>query len=243
MVGIDGRATVWVDSNVMAEIMSQGDLYRDYRRGAVITEQRRMMAQCSLWLAMALDDAATVTVSYEHETTRVIQRLAPPGSDAGQWTWAWAALLKPYVFPRWIGYLTEQGVELAENDERDQLMVDLCRADGFTLVSRDKGAQNRARAAGVPVVTPEEYATAVMTRDAARERFFERLAVAGLHSPGRVARTRSGAAGGARQRAGGGEHHSRSHASSRPTRTPSATGELVAYRQPRGLARQRVRNA
>jgi hypothetical protein len=70
-------------------------------------------------------------------------------------------------------------------------MIDLCRQNAWTLISRDGikhdgslavgGVVHRAKTAGVEVTTPEEYAQAVLTRDAARAMFNERLLAAVSH--------------------------------------------------------------
>lgn len=189
--------TVWVDSNVMAEVMSHGDLFRDYRRGAKLSERRRVMLQGSYWLAMGLDAHAVRSISYGHEAHSVIKRLAPPGSHAGEWTWAWASLLSPYVFPAWDGEFVDEQVQRYEfteaqmdpevptppndNDACDQRMVDECRARGLVLVSRDGGVHTRAKRAGFDAVEPEAYAATLLTFDEARERFLARLDAGALH--------------------------------------------------------------
>jgi hypothetical protein len=68
------------------------------------------------------------------------------------------------------------------NNLRDRLMVRLAKKTGLTLVTRDKrgkrgqpGVHRLARDEGVPVMTPEEYAAPVLTREAARERFLQRF--------------------------------------------------------------------
>lgn len=172
--------TVWIDTNVMVEVMSQGDLFKDYTRGARVAELRRMMLQGSLWLAMGLDAHAIRTTAFGYEVHTVIQRLVPVGSQVGEWTWVWASFLQPYVFPAWDGDFSDDGVG-KDNDERDQLMVDLCKAHGLDLVTRDGGVKKRARRAGFEAVEPEGYARKLLAFDEARRRFFDRLEVAALH--------------------------------------------------------------
>jgi hypothetical protein len=65
--------------------------------------------------------------------------------------------------------------ELDTTDERDDYMISCCREESLTLVSRDKKAVKKAKAAGVRSLLPEEYAQTVLSREKAHSLFLERL--------------------------------------------------------------------
>jgi hypothetical protein len=88
MSSIESAATVWVDTNVVSEIFSHGDLTQIIRRddSSTVIEGGRMHLQQSLWMAMALCNQSVTSWSYDHESDRVIQKLSPQGSAEAQST-------------------------------------------------------------------------------------------------------------------------------------------------------------
>ena len=181
--------SIWLDTNVMVEIFSQADLYAAGGDAAQL-EQRRRLARGSLWLAIALDVEAAVTAYLKHETWDVLGALAPAGSPAYRWT-ARAFVFGASLFPRWIAMGCDADAHLpkgkAGNNLRDQLIVDLAKHHGMTLVSRDRnskrgqpGVHKLATAAGVRVLDPEAYATTVLPLPAAEALFHERFGRAAL---------------------------------------------------------------
>ena len=139
----DGRlATVWIDTNVMNEIYSKGDLYRDANRGDAVISGRLKLLRGSLWFAMALDEQGATTVSFEGECRDTILSLAPPESEAGAWTSEVVWKLRRYVFPSWNPCSTQADLDLPKgkegNNDRDLRMVRLAKKAKLTLVTRDK---------------------------------------------------------------------------------------------------------
>jgi hypothetical protein len=192
MAGIHPSVTVWIDTNVMHEIMGQGDLFRDFVKGPAKVEERRMRLQGALWFATALDAEATVTACYGHEVAAGTERLAKIGTGAGTWTAVAVQLLRPHVFPQWQPSWTDDGQVIFDDPtkgvrkrgaELDALIVQRCTERSLILVTRDdKGTIGEARASGsITVLTPEEYAAARLSRGQARQRFMERLGIGAIH--------------------------------------------------------------
>jgi hypothetical protein len=181
-----GPFTHWIDTNVMLEIYSHGDLYKEFDewgRGmwsAAKVEDRRMRMQGSLWLAMALCQARAITLTYQHENLRNLRRLAPPGSFAGSWTSAILYFLGDGgVFDGWERHLTNDA-ETLTNKQRDSYMVNECRTEGLVLITRDDGARDEARAAGVDAAEPEAFAARFLACDDARRMFDQKLGDAAI---------------------------------------------------------------
>jgi len=179
-----GPLTHWVDTNVMLEVYSQGDVYDAYegwQRGEIPianVEARRIRMQGSLWMAMALCEARAISVSFQHENLNNILRMAPPGSERGGWTSAILYVLGDGgVFDGWERFLTNDGLGLS-NRNRDRHMVNECRTGGLVLVTRDDQVIGEARNVGVDVAEPEAFAARYLTRDAARRMCEERVATA-----------------------------------------------------------------
>lgn len=172
-------ATVWVDTNVMLEVYSHGDLFDAGERGDDdAIEARRWRMQGSLWMVMALCQRLVRSLTYRHENERNILRMAPPGSNRGVHTSAILYIIGDGgVFEGWEADTTNIGAEL-NNPARDRLMVEQCRETGMVLVSRDQGVLDLAEAEGVSAMLPEGYAMSVFPRDRARAMFLERLRVA-----------------------------------------------------------------
>lgn len=92
----DRVRTHWIDTNVMLEVYSHGDLYLEWGlsrcsrpprlNGRAEPERRRVLMQGSLWMAMSLCQLGAATLTYQHENLRNILRLAPPDSEVGGWT-------------------------------------------------------------------------------------------------------------------------------------------------------------
>jgi predicted nucleic acid-binding protein len=183
-----GKPTIWVDSNVLVEAYSQGDLHQDAHRGPKVIDGRRLLLQGSLWLAMALDALGATTLSFKHECLATTQRIAKRGTPAGESVVGVLSILSPHVFPAWRALITDADAALPVGKEgnnlRDALMVKLCAEHGLSLITRDVNRKRaepsppqRARDSGVAVSTPEAFAETVLARDVARTRFMERLAV------------------------------------------------------------------
>jgi hypothetical protein len=179
-----GPLTHWVDTNVMLEIYSHGDLYDAFERWqrgdapVAAVEARRIQMQSSLWMAMAMSEVGARSVSFQHENLKNILRLAPPHSPRASWTASVLYVLGDGgVFGRWERFLTNDGVTLSNRD-RDRHMVNECRTDQLVLVTRDAQVLREAQALGVDALLPELFAVRHLTREAARRLFGERLAVA-----------------------------------------------------------------
>lgn len=176
-----GPLTHWVDTNVMLEVYSHGDLYdafEDWQRGkgtSAIVEERRVRMQGSLWMAMALCEAGARSITYQHENLRNILRLAPPSSTQGAWTSSILYVLGDGgVFDGWERHMTNDGQALT-NRQRDAHMIQVCRDDAMVLVTRDAQVIGEASRVGVDAVDPETYAVRYLTREDARRMFEQRL--------------------------------------------------------------------
>ena len=132
----DALRTHWIDTNVMLEVYSHGDLYLDSAlkrvtnpsglNNRVNPEDRRVRMQQSLWLSMSLASSSAVTLSYQHENLENILRLAPPDSDVGRWTSDILYVLGDGgVFDGWERILTVSGADLTNRD-RDRLITRVC---------------------------------------------------------------------------------------------------------------------
>lgn len=162
----DRARTHWIDTSVMLEVYSHGDLYNDWalsKLGAKADpEDRRVRMQGSLWMAMTLCQLRAVSLTYQHENLRNILRLAPPMSEAGGWTSTVLYVLGDGgVFGGWERLMTTSGERLSDRD-RDRLIVRVCAPNPIV--------------APVPGITPE------------RERLMaEALAEIRVHTPGPLA--------------------------------------------------------
>jgi len=189
------RPSAWIDTCVILEIFSHGDLWAAYERPdqALTIEDRRLLMRGSLWLAMALVRQQAMTIHYHRETLRNILRLASPDSDSGTWVSTIVHDLGPFLFSGWERQTTwhgevesKGGIERETSDrERDRQIVAMCRDERWVLVTRDgirrnaawrkEGLFHRARGAGIDVKQPEEYAGEVLGLEDARVQFNERL--------------------------------------------------------------------
>lgn len=138
----DRARTHWIDTNVMLEVYSHGDLYQEWAMQqctrppglgrARDPERRRLLMQGSLWMAMVLCRLRAVSVTYQHENLRNILRLAPPDSEVGGWTSTivWQ-LGDGGVFSGWDRLMTTSGKALSDRN-RDRLIVRACAANPIT---------------------------------------------------------------------------------------------------------------
>lgn len=173
----------WIDTNVMAEVFTFGDFFRDLlNRDFPAATARRVRVQGSLWMAMALCAQRATTISYLHETSRTVFKIAPPDTRIGLPTVAVFRVLIPGgVFDGWERVETNDAAALG-NRARDRYMADECHRRGLVLVSRDAGALSYASSLGVRAVSPEDYARSALSRDDARLMFLRRLDRALLHA-------------------------------------------------------------
>lgn len=173
--------TVWVDTNVLVEVYSHGDLHAAWQGGLGppgAVDERRARMQGSLWMAMALCRGLVQSVHYGHEGLNVLVQIAPPGTDIGAWTSVVLYVLGDGdVLAGWERAYTMDGQGLPNRD-RDRLMVRHCIEDGLILITRDQQVIREACAQMVDVVEPEDYAARVLERGAARAMFLQRLALA-----------------------------------------------------------------
>lgn len=186
------QATIWIDTNVILEVFSLGDFYRDLKKddheqriaileGRTIAEpfsaakQRRLRARNSLWMVMALCIQRRDTISYEHEVFRNTQRIAPPTAGIAIPTKIlFNELIPNGLFDGWTCKFTPAGAQLS-NKKRDRLMVDTCRDKSLLFISRDAGAIEYASTQNVQACAPETYAATVMSLLEARGMFLSRL--------------------------------------------------------------------
>lgn len=171
--------THWIDTNVMLEVYSHGDLFDEWekqQRGEPSdVEGRRMRMQGSLWMAMALCKLGALTVSYQHENLTNILRMAPPGSNRGVWTSGIVYVLGDGgVFDGWDRNVTNAGAGLSNRD-RDRLMVSECKVGGMVLVTRDAQVIKEAVIVGVDAAEPEPFAGRTLTLEDARDMFMTRM--------------------------------------------------------------------
>lgn len=166
----------WLDTNVILEIYSFGDIIDAKRnRTGEDVETRRVRMQGTLWLATILSLAQAVTLSYSHEGLRNLARMCPPGSDLQAWSRTILSVLgQGGVFDGWIHAATDTGAGLS-NRQRDRHMIEMCRKNRWVLFTRDRRATDEARAVGVQALTPEDYAVQFMPRSLAERYFMQRL--------------------------------------------------------------------
>jgi hypothetical protein len=176
-----GPPTHWIDTDVMLEVYSHGDLFNAwdaYERGEVPigeVETRRLRLQGSLWMAMALCKVGARSVTYRHENERNIKRIAPPGSKRGVWTSAIVWMLGDHgVFDGWEKHMTNDAEALSDR-QRDKHMAAECRDAKLVLISRDAKLIREALALGVDAAKPEEYAARFLKREEASAMFQQRL--------------------------------------------------------------------
>lgn len=133
--------THWIDTDVMLEVYSHGDLYFEWALNRCSKppglignpEGRRVRMQGALWMAMALSNARAVSLSYQHENERNILRIAPPDSEVGGWTSSIVYQLGDGgVFEGWERILTRSGMDLSDRD-RDRLSVRVCAPNPITV--------------------------------------------------------------------------------------------------------------
>lgn len=178
-MSFDPRCKRRIDSNVMVEVYSQGDLYDAVENPrpapAATPEERRQRIRGSLWMAMALCTRNEITVSYTHEIVNNVVKVGPPDSDAGDRT---SALLRALesggVFEGWGRAGETEGAELG-NRARDRRIRTECVRAGLKLITRDGLLTKEARGDGIEVRTPEDFAARVLTLAKAREIFMGRL--------------------------------------------------------------------
>jgi hypothetical protein len=161
--------THWIDTNVMLEVYSHGDLYMKWGltqctkppglNTEADPEARRVRIQGAMWMAMALCHLRAVSLTYQHENQRNILRLAPLDSEVGGWTSTILYVLGDGgVFRGWDRLMTASGEGLSDRD-RDRLIVRVCAPNPIV--------------APIPSITPE------------RERLMaEALATLRVHTPG-----------------------------------------------------------
>lgn len=186
----DPVPTVWIDASVELEIDTQGDLYRELDRvencsllgSNARIEYRRLRAQGSWWMAMALCKGRVTTVVSAHENLNaMLEHMAPPNTDRGVWAAAVAWVLEPHgVFDGWTRRADLDGEKLSDR-AMDRLMVEKARDHQLTLVTRDAGViKKKGPKQGVTPIEPEDYARAIISRETGRTMFLERLERAAL---------------------------------------------------------------
>lgn len=175
----------WVDTNVMIEMFTFGDIMDAKRNhGADKVEERRLFMQGSLWMATLLAEGNALTQSYAHEWLDIAQKHCPPGSDLLEWAKVTAFLFSDGgLFRGWEQNMVS-GAKPRGN-AADILMVEECKRVGMKLISRDAGARKRAEALGVEAFLPEKWAEALAPRSLAERYFMPRLdAALKLYSDG-----------------------------------------------------------
>ena len=176
--------TVWVDSSVFIDFWSH--ISFDKNRGAgdaAIAETLRNM-QLANWLAIALDELRSKTLTLEYEVWgNQMSKKAAPGSPEGIFPTVVAHVVTDHVCPGWDAKFekagetvsTPVGLRKTTNNERDQLMIDWCMEFGLDFISRDKKALKRARRMGLKPWRPDEFAERIISLEVSRARFMERL--------------------------------------------------------------------
>jgi hypothetical protein len=178
--------TVWIDASVSLEIDTLGDLYRELdlleecriRGSNVRVEDRRLRTQGAWWLAMALCKQGTTTVVSKHENLKqMLNHLAPPGTERGNWTAAVAWVFEPGgVFDGWRRRMHEGGEGLSDR-KMDLYMIEKAHENNLTLITRDGDLiRKKGPKGGITPIRPEQYAASIISRDDARAMFLGRLA-------------------------------------------------------------------
>jgi hypothetical protein len=127
--------SVWIDTCVVVEIFSHGDLWEAHEKGnqALTIEERGLRMRGALWFAMALVQQQAMTIHYNSETERVIRKLAPLGSNSATWVSAIVHDLHAFLFNGWDRQATwygevQDGTETETSDRvRDRRMIEMCR--------------------------------------------------------------------------------------------------------------------
>lgn len=185
-------ATLFLDSNVINELMTPLDLDRAIAAHMALPKEatreaqvaavvevllRQANARGSLWLLMVLDHEHRATLSLAEEVIPWAERNASPVPEKRNWASAWIDVMAHFVcadiYSGWtrLGTPTRRGGHKAN----DSLIVEICRLRGFGVITRDQGLMRKAERAGVLAQTPEAYALASgLSLDAGRSRFFER---------------------------------------------------------------------
>jgi len=176
--------TVWVDSSVFLDFWSHISFDKNRGAGDAAIEETMRNMQLANWLAMALDELRSKTVTLEYEAwDKQMSKKAAPDSPAGIFPIVVAHAVIDYVCPGWDAKFekaggtiaTPEGMRETTNDERDQLMIDWCIEYGLDFVSRDNKALKRASRMGLKPWRPDKFAERVISLEAARARFMERL--------------------------------------------------------------------
>lgn len=184
------RPTIFLDTNVINELMTPVDLERAIALHMVMPTnasqetqaaaraevlRRQANARGSLWLLMVLDSQMRATLSLAEEVIPWAERHASASNL--NWAAAWIDFMAHYVCeeicPHWrrCGTSARRGGSSAN----DSLIVDICRARSLMVITRDQGLMRKAGISGVLAQTPESYASASdLTLDAARSQFFHR---------------------------------------------------------------------
>ncbi len=146
-----------------------------------------MRTQGAWWLAMALCKQGATTVVSKHENlNRMLDHLAPPGTERGLWTAAIAWVFEPGgVFAGWTR--RARGRRGAQRLGDGPIHDRAARDHELTLITRDgllikkKGPKQ-----GVMPIKPEAFAASIISRDDAQKIFLDRLERAVLlwiHNP------------------------------------------------------------
>jgi len=177
--------SMWIDTCVEVEIDTFGDIYAELDRveiGSLLgtperIEYRRLRAQGSWWMGMALCKQHATTIVAMHEVKNLmVEKLAPPGTDLGALAAAIVWVLGEHgIFEGWTRQGDLDGEKLSDRS-MDRLIVEKARDHALTLVTRDGGMITKTGPKkGVTPIEPEDYARVVLSREDAREMFLGRL--------------------------------------------------------------------
>jgi hypothetical protein len=173
--------TIWVDTCALLDVDTTISITKNLPRGDAVVESTRLLARSAAWMALALHIRDEVSVTAGYEAARKLREEATPGTLDGAWTHLVANIVREYVCPNWRVRHTLEGEAPADvekkdrNNAHDDFMIDICLRDVRPLITSDGPAYKKAKRRGVNVMTPEEYASNVVSFERARSMFMKRL--------------------------------------------------------------------
>jgi hypothetical protein len=162
-----------VDTNVLMDLYTLKGLDDAITAGNGLP-YRRERARTAIWLFEALHERRASTLSAQSEAGRIVQRLAPPTSDA------WAPFVIYHVKDRllfdWDAKIIDADDEI-QGSRVDTLLVELAALGGVPLITQEQGSiVEKCRARGVATFTPQHFALHLgVDYVGARERFLRRF--------------------------------------------------------------------
>jgi hypothetical protein len=165
-----------VDTNVILDIYTCGDLYDEYMRAAPgdldnpATIYRRARARESLVLAIHLHETGASTLSLPNESLNHMVRVADPkklDDPKVHFTWLFVNFIKDRTLSNWNPVFFNPGDHGLTGNRADDYIVQIAKDNTVPLISNEgfspqgvddlHGIRGKARATGADVKTPREY--------------------------------------------------------------------------------------